>query len=326
MILLTPALRNIKSKFPDSRITMLILPLVSELMSRNPYLDDLITYDKNKSQKGFMQMCKMSGELKKRHFDTAIIFHPNSVRSAILAYMAGIPNRIGTELVINHFFLTTKIKPRRNIHEVERYFDIILPIIGKISDDKLEFWGIGQDDENFADEVLKNKAKSDLILGMNISTTWQTKMWKAERFSKLAESLNRQYGANIILTGGYSDIDLGKKITGLLPNSDEYIINLIGKTTLWQLGAIIKRCSIYITCDSGPMHISSGLGTRTVALFGPTDPIRHRPYGDGNIVIKKDIKCSPCYKRECRYKNFACMDAIQVDDVMESIKSIIFNN
>lgn len=321
MILLTPALRNLKNKFPNSKMTMLLLPLVSELMSRNPYLDEIITYDKNRTQKGFLQMCKMADKLKKRHFDTAIILHPNSVKSAVLAYMAKIPDRIGTQLLGNRFFLTTRIKPRRKIHEVERYLDIVSSITGTASDKKLEFWGIEQIDENFADEVLKNKCKSDLIIGVNVSTTWQTKMWKPERFAELAEQLNNQYGANVILTGGYSDVQLGEKITKFL--SKKYIINLIGKTTLWQLGAIIKRCAIYITCDSGPMHISAGLGTRTVALFGPTDPVRHRPYGDGHIVIKKDIKCSPCYKRECKYKSYACMEAIQIDDVIEAIKSIL---
>lgn len=326
MILLTPALRNLRNKFKNCKMTMLLLPLVSELMSRNPYLDEIIAYDKNKSQKGFLQMYKMASQLKKKHFDTAIILHPNSVKSAILAYIAGIPNRIGTQLIGNQFFLTKRIKPRPNIHEVERYLDIISPITGSTSDDKLEFWGIEQNDEGFADEVLKNKCKSDLIIGVNVSTTWQTKMWKAERFVKLAEMLNRQYNANVVFTGSYSDVQLGEKIMGFSLNSNEYLINLIGKTTLWQLGAIIERCAIYITCDSGPMHISAGLGTRTIALFGPTDPIRHRPYGYGHIVIKKDIKCSPCYKRECKYKNFACMEAIQVDDVLESVKSIILTN
>lgn len=326
MVLLTPALRSLKNKFPNCKMTMLVLPLVSELMSRNPYLDEIITYDKNKTQKGFQEMRKMANELKSRHFDTAIILHPNSVKSAILAYMSGIPNRIGTKLIGNQFFLTTKIKRRRNIHEIERYLDIISPIVGTGLDDKLEFWGIEQTDENFADEVLKDKEESDLIIGLNVSTTWQTKMWRIDRFAKLAETLNNQYGATIILTGSKSDIQLGEKITEFLSGSSEYIINLIGKTTLWQLGAIIKRCDIYVTCDSGPMHISAGLGTRTVALFGPTDPVRHRPYGYGHVIVKKDIKCSPCYKRECKYKNSVCMEAIYVNDVMESIHPMIFTN
>ena len=371
MVLLTPALRILKEKFPDCRMTMLVLPLVSELMSRNPYIDQVIVYDKNKSQKGFQQMRRMADELRSKDFDTAIILHPNSVKSAILAYMAGIPERIGTKLIGNSLFLTTKVKQRRNIHEVERYLDIISVVAGTGFDDKLEFWGIEQNDEDFTDEVFKSPLppfskggieagdfskegvetddfsknsnfplyqrgiKGDLkannsplthlklknhqfVVGFNVSTTWQTKMWRVERFARLAEMLNNQFAAMIILTGGKSDAQLGEKIMELASDSDKYIIDLTGKTTLWQLGNLIKHCDIYITCDSGPMHISAALNTPTIALFGTTDPIRHRPYGDGHIVIKKDMKCSPCYKRECKYKSFACMEAIEVDDVVEA--------
>jgi ADP-heptose:LPS heptosyltransferase len=394
MVLLTPALRSLKEKFPDCRMAMLMLPLVSELMSRNPYIDEVIVYDKSKSQKGFQQMRRMADKLRSKDFDTAIILHPNSVKSAILAYMAGIPERIGLKLIGNGFFLTTKVKRRRNIHEVERYLNIISVVAGMGFDDKLEFWGIEQNDEDFVDKVFKSPLppfskggieagdfskggvetddfskggieasdfskgevetddfsknsnfplwkrgiKGDLkagnfslthlklkshqfIVGFNVSTTWQTKMWRVERFARLAEMLNNQYGAIIILTGGKSDAQIGEKIMELAPDSDKYIIALTGNTTLWQLGNLIKHCDIYITCDSGPMHISAALNTPTIALFGPTDPIRHRPYGDGHIVIKKDMKCSPCYKRECKYKSFACMEAIQVEDVMEGLKS-----
>jgi heptosyltransferase-2 len=258
-------------------------------------------------------MREMASHLRSKGFDTAIILHPNSVKSAILAYMAGIPERIGTKLTGNGFFLTMKVKQRKNIHEVERYLDIIAPITSTNLDDKLEFWGIEQSDEESVNDILKS---SNFVVGLNVSTTWKTKQWRMEKFAYLTELLYNEMGAMSVLTG---DIDLGEKIMKLAQDSDKYIINLTGCTTLWQLGAIIKRCHLYITCDSGPMHISSALGIPTIALFGPTDPVRHRPYGEGHKVIKKDMKCSPCYERECKNRDFACMEAIQVEDVMESV-------
>ncbi len=339
------------------------IPLVRELMERNPYLDEIIVYDKRNTQKGFRQMREMAKHLRLKDFDTAIILHPNSVKSAILAYMAGIPERIGLKLTGNGFFLTTKVKQRKNIHEVERYLDIIAPIAGTNLDDKLEFWGIEQSDEEFAQSILfrnndcnenyeplnpplspfckggdmilpfqkgeiefplekggRGDLKSDFIVGLNVSTTWKTKQWSIEKFAYLTELLYNEIGAMSVLTGGKSDIDLGEKIIKFAQDSDKYIVNLTGRTTLWQLGAIIKRCHLYITCDSGPMHISSALGTPTIALFGPTSPVRHRPYGEGHKVIKKDMKCSPCYKRECKNRDFVCMEAIQVEDVMVSVR------
>ena len=321
MVLLTPALRALKSEFPDCRMTMLVLPLVRELMERNPYLDEIVVYDKRNEQKGFHSLMAIAKQLRSMAFDTTIILHPNSVNSAIIAYMAHIPKRIGLKLTGNGFFLTTKINRRPNIHEVQRYLDIILPIAGTGFFDRLEFWGIEQDDEDFAKRIIADDL-GEKVAGINISTTWQTKQWKIERFAHLAELLYDQLGIKSILTGGKSDAQSGQKIIEIASNSDEYILDFTGKTTLWQLGAIIKHCNFYITCDSGPMHISSALGTPTITLFGPTDPIRHRPYGEGNIVIKKDMKCSPCYKRECKNRDFACMDAIQVEDVYKITKAL----
>ena len=351
MILLTPALRELKEKFPDCKMSMLLLPLVRELMERNPYLDEIIVYDKRDTQKGFRQMRDMASFIKSKQFDTAIILHPNSVKSAVLAYMAGIPERIGFKLTGNGFFLTTKVNRRRDIHEVERYLDIITPVAGTNLNDKLEFWGIEQSDEEFANDVLKSplppfskggvrtsafsrgmvkfppfergiKGDLKLVVGLNVSTTWKTKQWDVKRFARLAEMMYNELGVISVLTGGKSDVQLGEKIMELAKDS-EYLLNLTGRTTLWQLGAIIKHCDLYITCDSGPMHISAALNTPTITLFGPTDPVRHRPYGEGHTVIKKDMKCSPCYERECKNRNFACMEAIQVEDVMDSIRSVL---
>lgn len=319
MVLLTPALRALKEKFPDYRMMMLIRPLVRDLMERNPYLDEIITHDKDSNQ----SITEISKQLRSKDFATAMILHPNSVSSSVIAYMARIPQRIGLKLTGNSIFLTTKIKRRENIHEVHRYLDIIEPIAGTGFSDKLEFWGVNQEDDNFSRSIIDKLG--DKVIGINISTTWQTKQWKIDRFAQLAEILYNHFGIKSILTGGKSDVLIGQQIMGIASNSNEYILDLTGKTTLWQLGAIIKHCDLYITCDSGPMHISAALETPTIALFGPTDPIRHRPYGDGHIVIKKDMICSPCYKRECK-KGALCMEAIHVDDVMESVISMLNNH
>jgi heptosyltransferase-2 len=312
MVLLTPALRALKNKFSDCRMTMLLRPLVYELMDRHPYLDEIITYDKHASQ----SMNTIIKQLKSKAFDMAIILHPNSVSSSIIAYFAHIPERIGLKLTGNSFFLTTKVNRKQNIHEVQRYLNIISSVAGTNLSDKLEFWGIRQEDEDFAKSKISRL--NGKIAGINISTTWQTKRWKIEKFAYLTEILYNQLGIKSILTGGKSDVSIGQKIMEIASNSGEYIINQTGRTTLWELGAIIKHCDYYITCDSGPMHISSALETPTIALFGPTDPIHHRPYGERNIVIKKDIECSPCYKRECK-KGILCMESINVDDVIDAL-------
>jgi heptosyltransferase-2 len=341
MILLTPALRALRKEFPEAHISMLVNPLVRDLMERNPYLDEVIVYDKRGAQRGIRQMREMADRFREKRFDTAIILHPNSVRSGFLAYMAGIPERIGAKLKVGQtkmsvapFFLTTKVKRRTNIHEVQRYLDVVSSIVGANQDGKLEFWGIDRDDEHFAEHALAVwlsslpafppsgfpafSPHSGPVIGMNPCTTWPSKQWSAERFARLADLLSHRFGARVLLTGGPGDVHLGSEITR---RASSQPINFIGSTTLWQLGALIKRCDLYITCDSGPMHISAAVGIPTIALFGPTDPIRHGPWGKGHIVVRKKTRCSPCYERECKSRD--CMQAIQVEDVMAVVDGLL---
>jgi len=317
MILLTPALRALRAEFPEAHIDMLVNPLVRELMERNPYLDEVIVYDKRGAQKGVRQMRSMADELRAKQFDTAVILHPNSVRSAVLAFMAGIPERVGANQRGRGFFLTTKVKRRGNIHEIQRYLDTVNSIADTNHDAKLEFWGINKDDESFAEHTLADYTCP--IIGINPCTTWPSKQWPTERFARLIDLLSEQFSARVVLTGIAGDVHVGNEIMGQVSSKP---LNLIGHTTLWQLGALISRCTLYITCDSGPMHVSAALGTPTIALFGPTDPIRHGPFGAGHTVVKKDMRCSPCYERKC--ESCDCMLAIQVEDVMEVIKERFF--
>ena len=312
MILLTPALRALKKGLHDANITVLVNPLVKELMERNPYLDSVIVYDKRGTQKGIRGMWKMADRLKLERFDIAVILHPNSVRSAILSYMAGIPERVGSKIRGRGPFLTMKVAWRRNVHEVQRYLDVVSSIVNVDRNGKLEFWGIREEDETFVNDVLGDHTGP--VVGINPFTTWPSKRWPVERFARLVDLISCRFDTRVVLTGDIDDAYLGSK---LMKQVSSKPINLIGHTTLWQLGALIKHCHLYVTCDSGPMHISAALGTPTVSLFGPTDPVRHSPYGQGHTVVRKKTECAPCYKRKC--KSYDCMQAIQIEDVVEAI-------
>ncbi len=317
MILLTPALHALRDQFPCADISMLILPRVQELMERNPYINKVIIYDKHITHKGIRQMMKIGKQLRSEKFDIAVILHPNSVSSIFLSYLANIPKCIYGRLSEN--FLMRKSKKGKKIHEVKRYLNIISSIANIEHYDNLEFWGITDNDINFARNIIG--ITNNPTIGINISTTWHSKQWEIDNFAQLAHLLMKQFSAKVLLTGSKDDIELGNMVTDKV--SDKSIINLVGITTITQLGAIIQCCNLYITSDSGPMHISAALGVPTIALFGPTDPTRHGPYGKGNTVLKKDIECSPCYKRECKMKNNACMKAIHPEDVVEAVKKYV---
>ncbi len=133
--------------------------------------------------------------------------------------------------------------------------------------------------------------------------------------------VQKRFGARILLTGSPAEIPLGE---ALAQSAKVEAINLIGRTTLMQLGALIESCDLYLTCDSGPMHIAAAVGTPTVALFGPTSPTRHGPYGENHGVIEKPVSCRPCYKRKCIRKDLPhlCMTEIDPNEVAAHILKV----
>jgi len=312
MVLLTPTLRAIKQKFPDSRVELMVTPLVSELMSHNPYIDDLIVYDKRDSHKGIYSLWKISQKLRKKDFQVAFVLHPTSIRSAFLAWLARIPERLGTNIGWRKIFLTNSIDNCKQIHEVKRYLKVMELVGIYEAKDKLEFWHTDEH-RNFARKFLKEHgvSNSQPLIGINIGTTWNSKQWAVENFAEIIDRLD----ANVLVTGSSSEKPTIQKIHQI---TKKHFIDAVGKTDIFQLAALIECCEHYITCDSGPMHISAAVGTHTIALFGPTDAVRHRPYGEANIVIEKPIDCRPCYKKECHRKSDMnlCMNLISPDDVI----------
>ena len=188
---------------------------------------------------------------------------------------------------------------------------------------KLEFWHTDAD-RHAARQILAAHGISpkECLIGVNLGTTWRTKRWSLENFAAVITQVQKRFEARILLTGSTTEIPLGE---ALAQTTQVETINLIGKTTLLQLGALIESCDLYLTCDSGPMHIGAAVGTPTIALFGPTSPIRHGPYGENHEVIEKTVECRPCYKRSCMRKDqpHLCMTEINPNEVVAQVLKAI---
>lgn len=335
MVLITPTLRKLKEIYPSSFLTVLLRPLVADLMSSNPYVDKcLIDLKRTGSLKSIFRLVK---NIRRLSFDIAIILHPTSYRNAFIPYLARIPMRIGSDHKGRATFLTSSIPNNINQHEVERYLkvlellcldDISVNIESECSTNSpslLEFWHTDLEREAVADILLSNGiSTSNRLIAINIGTTWQTKQWNIKNFSELIKRItDLKQNITIILTGSKTEVNLSYE----LPISDN-IVNLVGKTDILQLGALLEICELCISCDSGPMHIAAAVGTPTIALFGPTDPIRHRPYGVNHTIIEKPISCRPCYKTYCHRKDEpnVCMNEITVHDVVNELTRKLKSN
>ncbi len=315
MVLLTPALRALRIAYPQSHLALLVRPLVADLMATHPYIDEVIIDNKGSGFSSLPSFWKSMSEIRRSGFDVAVVLHPTSFRNALIPFLAGIPERIGSNVSGRGILLTRTCSDRTDLHEVHRYLRVLELIDIHESNAKLEFWHTDAD-RQAARQILATHGipPKEHLIGVNLGTTWDTKRWSLENFAEVITRVQKRFEARILLTGSTAEIPLGE---ALAQTTQLDTINLIGKTTLMQLGALIESCDLYLTCDSGPMHIAAAVGTPTIALFGPTSPIRHGPYGESHEIIEKPVECRPCYKRKCMRKDrpHLCMTEIDPDAV-----------
>ena len=322
MVLLTPALRALKIAYPQSHLALLIRPLVADLMATHPYINEVTVDNKGTGLSRLSSFWKSVRDIRRSDFDLAVVLHPTSFRNALIPFLADVPERIGSNVSGRGTLLTRTCSDRTDLHEVHRYLRVLELIDIHESNTRLEFWHTDAD-RHAARQILATHSISpkEHLIGVNLGTTWRTKRWSLENFAKVITQVQKRFDARILLTGSTTEIPLGEALAQL---TEVETINLIGQTTLMQLGALIESCDLYLTCDSGPMHIAAAVGTPTVALFGPTNPIRHGPYGENHEVIEKPVECRPCYKQKCMRKAqpHLCMTEIDSNEVVAQILKV----
>ena len=314
VILIVPSLRLLRNNFPDAHISVLIGAGSKVALKNCPYIDALILYDRKGRDKGLKGLLKMSGILRRKGFDMSLDFQNNRVSHAI-SWLGAIPERFGYDNARLSFFINKSIK-YLNIKAtpIAEQFRILKGIkINTIgASTYLEIWP-SKEDFLYADNLLKNAwvSNSQALVGINIGSSprWETKRWPLKKFAKLSDMLAEK-DIRVVLTGSKDDADIVKdfmKISATKP------VNAVGRTSITQLGALIKRCRVFLTGDSAPMHVASSMGVDFIALFGPTDPARHFEPNEKGVAIRKDLKCSPCYKSKCKRRT--CMENISVEEV-----------
>ena len=344
-VMSAPAISQIKEGFPSARITVIGLPHISELFYESPYVDEIQVYKNNPSispftkggDRGIDVLVSSGLSLRPEKFDMALLL-PNSFRSALLVRLAGIPLRCGYNRDGRGFLLTMPIRltPQlKRVHQVEYYLHLarsILTFNPPISPfNKGGLRGIGgmgallflsKDEIRQAKETLGKYqiTAEDLLIGINPGATYgSSKRWYPERFSQVAAALVQKYHAKIILFGGPGERGIAEEI---IRASAPSLLNMAGQTTIRGLMALLSQCRLLITNDSGPMHIAAALGVPVAAIFGSTDPTITAPAGSRHVVIKKDVLCSPCFRRKCP-TNLECMDLIRVEDVLGGVEKIL---
>lgn len=322
IILSTAAIRAIRKKFVfNYKIIFLVAEESKEALMNCPYIDELLVCDFKNRDKGMFGFMKLARSLRKKSFDI-IIDLQNNRRSHILSLLSGAGNSYGYNNKKLGFLLKKSIKNDRQILDpVSHQFRILKNLGIELDDPRLELWP-QESDLRYAEDFLGSHwlIRNQGIVGMNISASqkWLTKNWPLSHIAKLCEELNRR-NIQMMITGTQNDLGTMNKLAEILKNVK--VINACGKTTVNQLACLIKKCSVYISPDSAPLHIAASQDVPFIALFGPTDSRRHLPPAQKYIVIKKDLPCSPCYKPRCRSRE--CMEKITAHEVLEAIEKLL---
>lgn len=316
-ILSIPAMAAIKKRFNDASITILARSLMSELFKYEPYINEIVVNDFQGMHKGITGKWKLINTLKVKEFGLAILF-PNSLSSGLISYLSNIPFRCGYPTDGRGLLINIKAKAPDKGHMIDYYAGVLRPL-GIEDLDKRIHLNITEEENERAHRTFREKGiDSDRpVIGINPGATYGTaKRWYPERFAALSDKIAKNYGANIILFGGKDERAVGEKIAGM---TKERVIVLSGETTIREAAALIGNCNLFITNDSGLMHVAAAVGAPVVAIFGPTDPTSTSPYGENHIIVRKEVECSPCLKRECP-TDHRCMKEIEVEDVYEVVE------
>ncbi|MDD5687080.1 MAG: lipopolysaccharide heptosyltransferase II [Elusimicrobia bacterium] len=316
-VVLTIPLIQAAKKYLKSEVSVLCIPSTQNILESHPSISELIVYDKKGKDKGLMGLLKVVKKLREKKYDISLIPHP-SFKSGLIAYLSGIPKRIGLSNSAGRIFFTGNVFFDKEKYQLERYLDLLKYFDIEVREEKTEIY-IDKKDEEYVANLL---AGSEVFFGINPGSVWATKRWPAKNYAELSDRIVNELGGKIIIFGGPDDIEV---VNTVVKNMGTKAINLAGKTTIKQLAALIKKCKIFITNDSGPMHIAAAFNVPTVAVFGPTvKELGFFPYSKKAVVIEKDIPCRPCGRHgpnKCPQGDFKCMNEVSVDDVFKAVKT-----
>jgi lipopolysaccharide heptosyltransferase II len=304
-VMCLPALRAIRGRFPRAHIAILAKPAVADLYARESCIDEVIRYAAKPGQ--------VARELRRRGFDCAILLQ-NAFEAAWIAWLARIPNRIGYNRDGRGLLLTQPVPPpkRGEIPRHERFYYLeLLRRAGLIASLP----------ESPMIRLEHASTKRSRIIGVSPGAAYgNAKRWLPERFAEAAATAAARRGASIALFGSASERSVCEQIAGLLNGHN--VVNHAGQTTLAQFIDLAAECELFLTNDSGAMHIASALGVPTAAIFGATDDLATGPTGSNARVVREVVECSPCLLRECPIDH-RCMRRVSADRVVEEALALL---
>jgi lipopolysaccharide heptosyltransferase II len=307
LLQMTPVIRALNRRYPDASITMMVGAESAATLFRNdPRIFRVIVHDRTRTS--IFRIWKI---MHQGSFDLALNFQRSNIRTWFLV-TAALPCRV----------LVYRKERRRRIHAAVNYLETLAPLGISATDLQLELV-LDDASREFARDLFATEGMDDRpVVALNPGATHAVNRWPADRFAELADLITKSLPAKVLVIGGPDDVSLADEI---VVRSRSKPPSIAGRTSLLQLGAVLERCCLLVSGDTGPLHMATAVGTKVIALFGAADPERTGPLGTGHRIVRApSVACVPCRSRDCSNPVYReCMEKITASMVLSALSEML---
>lgn len=328
LMLVTPVLRTLRANFPTAEIDLLADKKLADLVVLNRWIDRCLLIDKKGVDDHLPSFIKFIMKLRAEHFDLVINLHRNERASALAAFSGA--KRIVGYSKPGFSLLFDKVMPNLKAvkHQIHSHFDVLREAVGieRIDDGGLEMWIDPAVGRSMSARMVEEFGLGTKVIAFNIGASWRTKRWLDNYFAECADRLiDRGYG--VAMLGGPMDAEIVKACVEKMARRDSELLKIFtGQLSLAEVAGLLDQCVLFLTTDSGPMHIGVARNIPIVTMFGASPVPGFYPYDAKDILIKTPEPCHPCGKHECPRAgddNMACMKKIPVEIVMKYVDELL---
>jgi heptosyltransferase-1 len=315
-----PTLEALRSLYPQGHITWLVEDTYAPVLAGHPALDEVWPVPRPRLRNGrFLENARevfqVARRLREEPFDLVIDLQ-GLLKSAFWVALARGGRKVGYDRTreFSYLALTERLAPfDPEEHALWRYLNVARHLGAPAAPPRFRLGlRLPEDLSHLLPETLQSLAI------LHPGARWPTKLWPAAHWARLAEWLARDKGFQVVITGSPGDRDLAREIVA---QAEVPLLDLSGRTSLAELAALFQKARLAVTTDTGPMHLAAALGKPVVALFGPTAPWRTGPFGEGHEIVRLELPCSPCFRRQCTEPR--CLTDLPVSAVQEAVEKIL---
>lgn len=333
VLMASATVAQIRTHFPKALIAFAVSSWAKEALAHNPRIDQLLDCPLvGGASFQWWEYLRLIRCIRSGGFDLCFVLDRSPLLT-VIPFLGGIPHRVGIDSQGRGFSLTVRVPWEGLEHEAELYLDTVRALGLKVEGAGLEFFP-GEADQSWAQSILAAwRLGSNLPLlaiapggGINPGMSLQAKRWPPQRFATIATRIQKK-GGRAVLVGSDGDRQAAEEIKAAVGAfHPDHLVDLVGGTTLGQLGALLQQCRLLISNDSAPMHLAVAVGTPVVAIFGPSHPDMYGPYDPKSVAVYHPVDCSPCFVRgrfNAHCREVACMGTVSVEEVWSAVEPFL---